>query len=195
MISLIIPTYTLTKELEDLTYQCIMSYSEQVDEVIVAEDGGMFSAKIGTLVDTYLYHSENQGFVKNVNEAWRLAKHEFVAIVNNDTYLRKGKLRDLCSPEFIVCPVTKGETVPLLAGHFFVVPSSVFGRGILDERLHTFCSDADLERRYPHSIVQNPGVEIWHEGNKTLEAAGLMDGKRLEEDRRIYSDICANALS
>lgn len=191
MISLVIPTYILTKELEDITIQCIDSYRDQADEIIVSEDGGWFSPAILSKVDKYIYNKVNQGFVKNVNNAWKLTKHDYVAIVNNDTYLRKGNLEDLCFDGHITCPMTKGEVVPNLAGHFFMVPK-VFGTALLNEELHTFCSDADLERRYPGAIVQIPSVEIWHEGNLTINTAGLNTGKQLEKDRKIYENICNN---
>ena len=188
-LSLIIPTLTLTKELESMAFCAIKSYEKQVNEIIVAEDGGFFSKKLSSLAEVYIHSSENMGFVRNVNNAWRFAQGDYVAIVNSDTLLHKGKLADLCIPGKITSPITKGQDVPLLAGHFFVVPRT-FGVALFNERLHTFCSDADLENRYRDKIIQVPSVEIYHEINATLKVAGMMDDKQLTKDREILYELC-----
>ena len=188
-ISIIIPTYTLNKELEMLAATCIDSFGLQGSEIIVAEDGGFFSPILLNKATHYLYKQENRGFVKNVNDAWRLARGEYVAIVNSDTMLRKGNLDDLCIPGKITSPVTVNQNVEFMAGHFFVVPRKV-GVAFLDERLINHCSDAHMEKVYKDIIMQVPSVEIYHEINATLRVAGVLNGDPLEEDRKTYESIC-----
>lgn len=192
-LSIIIPTYTITQELELVAYTALQSYRDQVDEIIIAEDGGMFSPLLFEHADTYIHH-QNQGFVRNVNQAWRLAQGEYVAIVNSDTFLKDGNLEDLCNPTKITCPVTVGQDVPFLAGHFFVVPRRL-GVALFDERLHMFCSDADIERRFWDRIIQVPSVEIYHEINKTLNTANLLTDENLDRDRKVYAEICQELVS
>jgi glycosyltransferase involved in cell wall biosynthesis len=184
MLSIVIPTYTITKSIEEMTIQAILSYKPFVEEIIITEDGGMFSPQIVSLVDKYIYTKNNQGFVKNVNQGWKLATEAYVAIVNSDTRLNTGSLRDLCIPNKITSPITRGQDVPLLAGHFFVCPRT-FGTALLDERFKMFCSDADLEVRYGKDIQQVDSVSIWHELNQTIKLANLMDGTQLEKDREV----------
>ena len=38
-ISMVIPTYTKTKDLEKKAFVCAFSYKDQVDELIIIEDG------------------------------------------------------------------------------------------------------------------------------------------------------------
>jgi len=138
-LSMVIPSYVLNLELQDMTENCILSYLDQVDEMIIIEDGGMFSINLQKLADTYIYHKDNRGFTENVNAGWKMARGEYVAIVNSDTYLTKGKLSDLCIPGKVTSPFFKNQDWSdfpnRLAGAFFVVPKVVSDkRGMLDER-------------------------------------------------------------
>lgn len=191
-ISAVIPTYTLTKELEELTYQCLYSLAKTalIDEIIVCEDGGFYSSDLVRESSMYLYSRENQGFNKNVNKGIKLATGDYIAIVNSDTRFIRGDMKDLCVPGKVGCPTTRGQDVPGLAGHFFVAPRTIFDEvGFLNEDMKMFCSDADFETKVKDRIIQVPSVVISHEINATLKVAGLMDGKQLEIDREIYSKL------
>ena len=195
-LSIVIPTYTLTKELELFALLCINSLKgENVKEIIVCEDGGMYSEELKNASDIYLYTKENQGFTKNVNKGVELSTGDYIGIVNSDTRLVKGDISKLCIPDKVACPITRGQDVPGLAGHFFVVPRAVFlerwedEAGLLDERMRNFCSDTDFERKVKNRIVHVDDVVIDHEINATIKVAGLMDGKQLEEDRKIYHEF------
>ncbi len=130
----VIPTYTITPELEELTLRCIASFGDQPGEIIVVEDGGLFSHKLATFADTYIYNEENKGFTANVNRGWRYATGDYVAIVNSDIELRSGNLYDLCIPQTVTSPAFDNEYVERLAGAFFVIPKEIKeSRGMLLE--------------------------------------------------------------
>lgn len=195
-LSIVIPTFTINKELEQMAHACAMYlyWSPEVDEVIVCEDGGHYSNYLNTAADVYIYSRDNVGFTKNVNRGLKIASGEYIAVINSDTQIAQakttGNLLDLCIPDKVACPVTLGQEVPLLAGHFFVAPRKIWEEvGYLDERMHTFCSDADFERKVKDKIVQVPTVSIYHEVGATLDAAGIFQTERLEEDRRIYREL------
>lgn len=174
---MVIPTYTFNKTLETMTENCIGSYLDQVDEMIVVEDGAMFSINLQKLADTYIYHKDNYYFTKNVNTGWRVATGEYVAIVNSDTWLVKGNLADLCIPGIVTSPRYKnqdwGEN-PGLSGSFFVVPRIVAEeRGMLDERCIHWGSDTEYNHRTHDIFKRIETVEIYHEIGATHHVIGI----------------------
>jgi glycosyltransferase involved in cell wall biosynthesis len=183
-ISMVIPCYTLNKELEDLALIAGSSYLDQVDELIIVEDGGMFSPKLQALADIYIHNKDNKGFSKAVNQGVKICTKEYVMVVNSDTVLREGDLQDLCIEDIVTSPATQNQEVPMLAGHFFVVPwSIVLQRGLLDERAKNFASDANYEARVADIFQQVPSVTIYHELNRTINVAGLTE-EDVEKDRQ-----------
>jgi GT2 family glycosyltransferase len=192
-LSIVIPTFTINKELEQMAHDCAYYYffNPDVYEVIVCEDGGFYSNQISAMSNVYIYSKDNVGFTKNVNRGLKIASGDYIAVVNSDTQIAEskttGSLLDLCIPGKVACPITLGQDVPLLAGHFFVAPYDIWKEvEYLDERMHTFCSDADFERKVKDRIVQVPTVSIYHEIGSTLNAASIFQTERLEEDRKIY---------
>lgn len=191
-LTLVMPCYTLNSDLEEMAEWGLESYIGQVDEIIVVEDGGQYSPKLRHLADKYIYLKENVGFTKAVNTGWRLSDGDFTAIVNSDTDLLAGNLRDLCIEGKVVCPKTENVDVPLLAGHFFVVPRPIQEQyGMLDERLRMYVSDSAYEGRIKHLIQQVPSVVIWHENQATTRVAGIGEKER-DEDRKTYENINNN---
>jgi GT2 family glycosyltransferase len=189
-ISLVIPAYTITKEIEKLTLECINSFVDSVDEVIVSEDGGFYSPEIEAFSNLYIYSHQNVGFTKNVNRGWKNATGDFVMIANSDTSLSSGNLKDLCVHGQVTCPETRGEPTPGLSGHFFCVPREIIEeRGMLNESMKMFCSDTEYESRIKDILVHIPEVKIFHEVNKTIDAAGVNDGRQLEIDRDVFNSI------
>lgn len=198
-LSVVIPTYTTTKELEDLAASCAGFYSDNPDvrELIICEDGGMFSPTLFQLSDVYLHNKTNSGFTKNVNNGIRIAKGDFIAIVNSDTQIAKSKttgtLKDLCVPGKVTSPITVDGSFPgIMCGHYFVVPRAVFeARGILDERFHTMCSDADFEDRIKDIFEVVSSVQIYHEMNVTLNATNYLKENSyiIESDKELFSQV------
>jgi GT2 family glycosyltransferase len=188
-ISLVVPTYTITKELEETTCDCLNSFFDQVDEIIVSEDGGFYSSEIEKFCNLYIYSHDNVGFTKNANRGWNNATGDFVIIANSDTTLASGSLLDMCIHGQITCPETRGEPVPGLSGHFFCVPREIKEKyGMLNESMKMFCSDAEYESRISSLIMRVPEVKIFHDVNKTIKAAGLDDGVQLERDREVLNN-------
>lgn len=193
-LSMVIPTYTLNKELEELTLRAIGSYRDQVDELIICEDGGMFSPHFLRLCDVYIYNQENVGFSKNVNRGWKYATGEYVAIVNSDTMLKKGGILDkLCIPGKVTSPklLTQEWEADRVAGPFFVVPDNIAKeRGYLLEELRTYCSDSEYSNRVYDIFQSVPSIEIYHEVQATCRVADVnIGGKELERDRAMLKKL------
>lgn len=179
------PTCTLNPDLEEMAEWGIESYRE-ADQIIVVEDGGNYSEKLRKLADIYIYCQKNEGFSKTVNRGWRLAEGEYVAIVNSDTDLLEGKLKDLCVEGRVTSPITENVGVPKMAGHFFCVPAKITEKyGYLDERMKMYVSDSEYEGRIEHLLLQVSSVKIWHENQATTRVAGVGEKER-DEDRATH---------
>lgn len=195
-ISLVIPTYTISKHLEKEALFAIASYKDQVDELIVTEDAGMFSPAIMTLADRYIYNSINQGFTKNVNTGWKAATGDFVMIVNSDTTLHKGNLEDLCIPGHVTSPVIVNQYIDRLAGPFWCTPKEVTeALGMLLEPMRTYSSDSEYDERVKDIFVKVPSVEIYHDMAQTVTAAGVEGGDEQDRDRKIYQELKEKGLA
>lgn len=191
-ISLVIPTYTLTKELERLSLWAAASYREQVDQLIITEDGGMYSPKLQEISDIYIYNKVNVGFSKNVNRGWKNADGDFVMIVNSDTQLMKGKLDDLCIPGMVTSPEIVNQYIDRLAGPFWCTPKELTDRfGYLREEMRTYSSDSEYDERMKDFFIKVPSVQVFHEQAKTVTEAGVEGGEEQERDRKIYADLIA----
>jgi len=177
-------------ELEVLTGVAVATYRDQVDELIIVEDHGLYSPTLMQLADVYIYNNINGGFTKNVNRGWRYATGDYVAIVNSDTRLVSGNLRDLCIPEKVTSPIIVNQSIPNLAGPFFVVPKKVTKkRGMLLEEMHTYCSDSEYDHRVADIFRKVHSVKIFHETAKTVTVAGVEGGEQQEKDRIIYERL------
>jgi len=189
-LSLVIPTYTITKELEEIAIRSVSSYVDHVDELIVCEDGGMLSYNLLQIADSYIYNKDNLGFSGNVNRGWRYAKGEYVAIVNSDTQLESGELYDLCVPGKVTSPHITNQHIERLAGPFWVAPREVTKeRGYLLEDMRTYSSDSDYDHRIKDIFEKVPSVKIFHLQAQTVTAAGVEGGEEQERDRQIYQKL------
>ena len=189
-LSLVVPTYTISKHLEELAIRAILSYRDQVDEVIISEDGGMYSPILAQMADIYIFTQNNRGFTTNVNRGWQNARGEYVAIVNSDTSLLSGHLKDLCIANKVTSPEISNQYVDFLAGAFFVVPSSVAKkRGYLIEDMKTYSSDSEYDARVRDIFVKVPSVRVYHEQAQSVKAAGIEGGAEQQRDREIYARL------
>lgn len=191
-IAVVIPTYTINEELEEVAIRCIKSLKGNCF-VIVSEDGGMKSEKLRDLANLYIYSPENHGFTWNVNRGWKHAvDYDFVAIVNSDIEMVSGSLDALCIDGFVTSPVCENQPVPGLFGAFFVVPKPILiEKGMLIEELKMYYSDTEYACRVRDIFRKVPEVVVRHEQSKTLRAAGLEGGKTNEKDRIIYERLIA----
>jgi len=185
--TLVIPTYTISKHLEELALRCAASHRNQVQQIIITEDGGRYSEKLRMMADLYLYNRDNVGFTKNLNRGWKLVDTDFAILANSDTTLLSGNLLDICKPASVCCPEVENLShYPGFMGHYFVVPRTIRDDyGLLDERLVNFESDMEYYDRIQHLFEKDPRVVIHHEQHQTLQAmkmdithAAQMDAKR-----------------
>jgi len=189
-ISMVIPCYSITKELADMAARAAIFYRDQVDELIISEDGGMFWPKLHELADIYTIYKHNNGFTRNVNLGWKQAKGDYVMIVNSDTWLRKGNLNDLCIPGKVTSPIIANQGIPFLAGPFWCAPKEVTKeRGYLMEEMKTYSSDSEYDHRVRDIFQKVTSVEIFHEQAQTVKAAGIEGGPEQERDRRILQQL------
>ncbi len=190
-LSIVIPTYTLTKDLEKIALRAVLSYKKQADEVIISEDGGKFSLQLMKVADIYCYSKHNVGFTKNVNRGWKIASGDFVAIVNSDTYLVEGNLKDLCIKDKVTSPVITNQHIDGLAGPFWVTPKEVAKeKGYLIEAMKTYYSDEEYKRRIANIFQKVPSVKIWHNMAETVTPAGI-EGK-MDADKKVYETMRAD---
>ncbi|PWT73674.1 MAG: hypothetical protein C5B59_12840 [Bacteroidetes bacterium] len=187
---MVIPTYTINDELEELAVVAALHYRDQVDELIITEDGGRLSKELFELSDVYLHNKHNAGFTRNVNRGWLLSTGDYTMIVNSDTKLLDGKLEDLCIPGKVTCPDVPTDFVTKMSGLFFCVPKEVKEKyGILNEEMKIYCSDAEYEGRVYDLIEKVPSVRIYHEQSKTCTAAGVNNDEILQRDREIFARL------
>lgn len=194
-ITMVIPTYTLTPETEEMTLRAITSYADQVDELIITEDGGNYSPALKTLSDIYIYNKENKGFTANVNRGWKNSTGDFTMIVNSDSYLIRGNLKDLCVEGKVTSPKSWNEPLDNhtnMLGYFFVVPKEVVKeRGLLMEDMKMYNSDSEYEERTKDIYLHIPTVEIMHDWNKSsAQVEGLWERMRKQQeiDNKTYNE-------
>lgn len=181
-LSLGIIAFSVEPEFIAMTQKAIDSY-RGADEIIVVENGP-FHQYDG--VDTYVRFSENQFFTRAANAILRMAKHEYVAVVNNDTHLESGDLHSLCKPDTVVSPlITTQQDIGPFVGSFFVIPKSILEKvGYLDEQFTVYYSDTDYLTRLTTAdikIEQEKSVLVYHHiGTSTqyLNSKGEEDGER-----------------
>lgn len=191
-LDIVIPTYTISNELEDLTVTCINSYKDEGTRIIVCEDGGRFSQPLFDRADVYIYNKDNVGFTKNVNRGWRYSNADFTAIVSSDTRLVNGRVKDVCVEGKVTSPVVLTQIIPYLAGCFFCVPREVRDKyGYLLEEMRTYCSDSEYDHRIREVFQQVRKVEIAHEMARTVREAKVEGGVEIIKDREAYTKLIA----
>ena len=189
-ITLVIPTYSLSEKLIEMAYKCAKSHREQVDQIIISEDGGEYSDKLRDISDIYIYNSKNYGFTKNVNTAWKLSEGDFTIIANSDTYLVEGNLEDLCIDGFVTSPYIINMENPKFLGSYFVVPKSLLeDYGMLDERLIMYNSDIDYYMRIWFTFKKEGRVKIYHQKAQTVKNSKEDMKQRNRLDTDIYNQI------
>lgn len=189
-ISMVIPCYSIDQKLADMASLCGDYYHDQVDELIVVEDGGIFNQHLFELADIYVRYKENAGFTKNVNRGWKLASGDYVMITSSDTWLRKGDLNDLCIPGKVTSPHIANQGIDFLAGPFWCTPKEITEeRGYLLEEMHTYCSDSEYDMRVRDIFEKVPSVEIFHHMAQTVTPAGVEGGEQQRKDREEYQKL------
>ena len=158
MLSLVIPAFSVSMELKNITLNCIESFRPYVDEVIVSDDSDIYWRDLHHASDQYLLHPR-MGYTKNLNMGWRLARGEYVLHASGDCRLIAGNPLDLCIPNTVTSPrVQAVESDPPrgnLSGACFLAPKSVTDKiGMMDVGVD-WNNNPDLEyfgRLKNHSI-------------------------------------------
>ena len=190
MISLVVPCYSLTETLEEMAIICALSYRDQVEELIVVEDGGRYSKELQEIADVYIYNKHNKGFSVNVNRGWKNAMGDFVMIASSDTSLIEGNLTDLCIPGKVTSPEIDNQFIDYLAGPFFVVPKEITKeRGYLREEMRTYSSDSEYDNRVRDVFQKVPSVHIFHAQAQSVTQAGVEGGAEQQRDREAYQKL------
>lgn len=106
--------------------------------------------------------NEGTGFGKAVNQGLKLAKGEYIAIINNDVKLTQGALKQLCHPNKVMSPVW-GSPVKAIGIDFlsncFVFPRWVYEKvGGFDEQFKI----GDYEDNDWYERCKVAGVEFGH---------------------------------
>lgn len=189
-ISVVIPAYTLTEALKEMTIFSASSYRKQCDELIIVEDGGIFVPEFQELADVYCYFKENKGFTVNVNRGWKLSTGDYTIIASSDTHLIDGQLSDLCIPGTVTSPYISGQHIDFLAGPCFCVPKDIRDtRGLLREEMRTYSSDSEYDHRVRDIFQKVPSVKVYHQMMQTVKAAGVEGGIEQERDMLAYKKL------
>lgn len=164
-LSIVIPCYAHNDATVAVTYSAIMNYRDLCDELIVVLDGGKYEYVPGFRVFDHsnyilVFSSDNRGFTKAVNIGWNVASCDYIAIVNSDTFIEDGNIKDLCIPKTITHPRVITSSNRSQFGAFFVVPKTIKSR--LDERFRMYYSDDDFYRRHEDRIQYVPQVTVRH---------------------------------
>jgi len=165
-LSVILPALYLTAKHYVLTKECLESL-KGVDEIVLVESGEKpsdFKADIKVFSPKPL----------TVAEVWNVgakkATGDFLAIINNDTKLIEGNLKDLCQDGIVTSPVINGIKQDFW-GPFFVLPKEVYQKiGEFDERFRNYCEDDDYRERLKMAGIKMMCVEtvkISHVGGAT----------------------------
>jgi GT2 family glycosyltransferase len=117
-ISVIIPHYPL-EDADKLLERCVKSLKGYDELIVVVNEG--------------------TGYGPAVNTGLRIAKGNYIAVVNNDIYFNKGTLCGLCDPNKVMSPMWGYDNGPGTAIEFlsncFVMPRWVYDRfGGFDEQ-------------------------------------------------------------
>ena len=180
------PCYSLTAELLDMAIENALTYRNQVDELIICEDGGRISGNLANMSNIYAYFNENKGFTANVNRGLKLATGDFVIVASSDTQLAAGNIRDLCVDGKITSP--KNEQTDELWGACFCVPKEILeSRGLLNETMKTYYSDEEYKERTKDIFQTVDSVKVLHEQQQTVKVAGV-EGK-MDDDKKAYENL------
>lgn len=172
-LTIVIPAWSGTDELVEMTSKLVKTVRPMCDEIIVCEDGGIYSGQIEDLVDKYLYHRWNIGDLRNSVLGMWMASGDFIGIVNSDVTIDRGSLRDLCVPGHVCSPQwTQNRERRWLTDFCFVVDVNV----LRDRKFGYFDTTADMGPawdwfgRVAEVAVLKDTVAVSHRGGTSYSA-------------------------
>lgn len=157
-ISLVIP-HCPSEYHDGLLKRCVDSFPDVFETIVVVNE-------FNTI-----------GFTKAVNHGLKLAKGDYVMVVNNDIKWVSGELESLCVPDVVTSPtlqkVDGGLQRQNFWGFFFVIPKTVLDKvGLLDDQFYLYCSDTDYYLRLKDARVERRSIEscvVFTEGGQTTK--------------------------
>lgn len=166
-ISVIIPHYPYGEEIDKLLKRCVESL--RAYEIIVVVN-------------------DKIGFPKAVNQGLKVASGDYLCVVNNDLYLKEGKLEDL-AVDGICSPSVRGN-IQAFYGCWFCFPRWVYEQlgGLNEEYGLGDFEDFDFMQRAKEAgirIRQNPNVEVDGDDSKTWDFIGGRNEHQLK-NREIF---------
>jgi GT2 family glycosyltransferase len=151
-ISVIIPHYPFSRDIDNKLQRCVDSLSGYDELLIIVNEG--------------------TGFAKAVNQGLKLAKGEYLMVVNNDIEWRSGNLKDLCIEDVVTSPTVNGASQPFW-GSFFCIPRKVYEKiGGLDEQFEMgYYEDEDYIKRLEQASIPmlSMACDIWTLGGSTMD--------------------------
>ena len=166
-ISVIIPIRLINNQVAELTTDCVKSL-RGYDELILQFD------------------MEGEGFAKTVNKGVKKSTGDWIAIVNNDTKMLNGSIREMCKTDCLVRPKLVEGT---LAKFAFVVMSrrlwedvgglsEAYGIGFWEDNEFL---DKVVAKGYR---LEDSEFSVWHFGGGTI--SHFNPGKLMTDNEKIY---------
>lgn len=166
MISVVVPHWPHSPEIEAKLRRCVASLRAAVGEVIVVVNEPPAP--------------DRTDLARHINRGLALASGDWIVVAGNDTWLVRGQLEALCRPDTITSPAVNDAVQPFW-GCFFCVPAAIFTRhGGFDEAFTGYCEDADYAVRMSNAgipLVGVPEVQVAHEAGSSMR---LLDTGRLQ---------------
>lgn len=166
-ISVIIPHYPFSTEINNTLKKCIASL-KGFDELIIVSNQGT-------------------GFAFNVNLGLSLATGDYLIILNNDTIL-EGDFRDLIDENCVTSPLLNDDS-RIFWGACFCLPRWVYEEiGELDEQFKIgYYEDDDYLMRLKQAGIfckSNHKVKIYSPGSTTMDKIDKMKKRGIAENNK-----------
>ncbi len=157
-ISVIIPHWSFNSEIDETLRKCVDSLSGYDELIIVTNEG--------------------TGFAKAVNQGLKVARGEYLMVVNNDIMWTHGGLQSLCVPGVVTSP-SVNHIPQKFWGSFFCIPRSVYEKiGGLDEQFEIgYYEDDDYVKRLDEAGIEMRAVQcnVNTPGQSTMSQFDIKD--------------------
>ncbi len=146
-LSLVVPTYTVSPQLQEVTVACLKSFRPYVDEIIVCEDTNTYIRELHDLADIYITHP-NMQLARNANLGWAAATGDYISEASADTTLIEGDPKLLCVPEKFNMPQVLRRNVTETCCYFVLSREMYQKYGIWEPYLKWKYTDTHLFNKY-----------------------------------------------
>lgn len=141
-LSVVIPTWSATPELVDMTLALCKQVKPMCDELVICEDGH-YNKLLDKAASRYVFN-EWQGHGNNLRSGIEASSGDYIAAIDSDIIILDGNLRDLVIPDKVVCGKWhEHREYTGFTGWFFVSPRSV------------------LDEFPPKTDEVGPGLDYW----------------------------------